>query len=283
MTDIEALITAARHYCLDNFRFWADKYANERSGNNNPYSDNDYNIFPRYNALTAIRQGVESIVGKSFSSFESCKQELKVLAQNSHTIFTIDGNEELKLTGESGRYARTSGRLNPIAKSAILDERNRFVNYIDTLTPDKTENVVPLPYRRRLNDAELLEFRQRLLESWNYEGGYWEPLDSKSPKETIFLMKENITQVDYEKIIQLITEKSERRIFEISEDRIDYEIEIDSFDPDCYETIFTDESLEWVIYGSHESTIAFGGVWLIEFIKQVFADRQDKLNKWEQN
>lgn len=96
-------------------------------------------------------------------------------------------------------------------------------------------------------------------------------------------MKENVSKLDYEKIIQLISEKSDRKIFEITEERIDYEIEIDSFYLDFYETIFTDKTLEWVIYGSHESTIAFGGPCLTEFIKQLFADRQNKLNKWEQN
>ena len=281
MTDTEKLITAARHYCLDNFQFWADKYANEGSGNNSPYSNNDYNIFPRYNALTAIRQGVEIIVGQSFSSFENCKEELKFIGANSHDISTIDGNKELKFLGESGRYSSTSGRLNPIEKKAIMDERDKFINYIDTLTFDKLSDVEPLPYRRRLKDQELLEVRKRLLETWNYDGDYWEPLDSKSPKETIFLMEEHITKLDYENIIQLVFDKGEKKIFEVTEDRIDYEIEIDSFDPNCYETIFTDKTFEWVIYGSHESTIAFGGAWLTEFIKQLFADRKDKLNKWE--
>ena len=49
------------------------------------------------------------------------------------------------------------------------------------------------------------------------------------------------------------------------------------------ETIFTDKTFEWVVYGSHESTIAFGGIWLVDFIKKLFANRKDKLNRWEQN
>ena len=88
MTNVDKLITAARHYCLENFQFWADKYTNEGSGNNNPYSDNDYDIFPRYNALTAIRQGVEIIVGQSFPSLESCKQELKIIGKNKQVFYS---------------------------------------------------------------------------------------------------------------------------------------------------------------------------------------------------
>ena len=33
-----------------------------------------------------------------------------------------------------------------------------------------------------------------------------------------------------------------------SEDRIDYEIEIDSFNPDLYETICCDKNFDWVVY-----------------------------------
>lgn len=57
------------------------------SGNNNPYSKNDYNLFTRYNALRAILQGVQTIVGKEFNSFEECKTELKRIGMESHFIF----------------------------------------------------------------------------------------------------------------------------------------------------------------------------------------------------
>jgi hypothetical protein len=283
MTDIEKLITTARHYCNDNFKYWSERYSIENSGHNNPYSDNDYNLFPRYNVLTAMRQGIETIVGQSFSSFETCKKTLQELGLNSHSIFTIDSNSELHLLGESGRFSRTSGRQNSIAKNAMLDERMKFINYIDTLTPEKITNIEPLPYLRRLNDKELLTVRQKLLELWSYDGQYWNPLNEKSPKETVFLMKENLTSDDRSKINELLNKRCNYRIYEITEDRIDYEIEFDSFDLDLYETMVADNTFEWVIYGSHESTITFGGTWLIEFIKELFVDRQDKVNKWERN
>jgi len=44
MTNIESLITLARHYCINNHNFWVEKYEHERSGK--MYSDSDYNIFP---------------------------------------------------------------------------------------------------------------------------------------------------------------------------------------------------------------------------------------------
>ena len=129
----------------------------------------------------------------------------------------------------------------------------------------------------------MLSVRKQLLEIWNYDGNYWNPVEDKCPKETVFLMEDNLTEDDNKKIIEFITISSDKRIFEITEDRVDYEIEFDSFDIDLYETIVTDNSYNWVIYGSHEDTLTFGGTKLIEFIKLLFIDRKDKLNNWEQN
>ncbi len=78
----EALITKARRYCMENYDYWTKKYQNEMSGNNIPYSQKDYNIFPRYNALEAILGGVLTIVGKEFSCFEECKAELQKIGNN---------------------------------------------------------------------------------------------------------------------------------------------------------------------------------------------------------
>ena len=281
MTEIEKLITAARHYCIENFAFWSDKYSKEQSGN--PYSDNDYNLIPRYNVLLAILQGVETFVGQEFSSFETCKQALVSIGQNSHSIFTIDGNDELPLLGESGKFKSTTGRQNRIEKKAIIEERKKFTDFINSRTNENISDVESLPYRHRLTDKEMLFVRQQLLNLWNYDGGYWNPLDENSPKETVFLMTDNLTTEDCNEIRKFLISKSNARIYEVTEDRMDYEIEFDSFDIALYETIVTDKTFEWVIYGSHEDTITFGGSWLVDFIKKLFADRPDKLNKWEQN
>lgn len=283
MTDIEKLITSARHYCKDNFVFWMEKYQKESSGNYNSYSDNDYNIFPRYNVLAAIQQGVETLVGQKFQSFENCKQQLTDIGLKSHSIFTIDSNEEIHLLGESGKYRSTTGRQNPIAKKAMSEERAKFLDFTNSRTTENISQVEPMSYRRRLTDQEMVFIRQKLSDIWNYDGDYWNPLDDKSPKETVFLMKDNLSDDDCKRIIEFITANYRHRFFEITEDRIDYEIELDSFDIDLYETIVTDKKFEWVIYGSHEGTITFGGTFLTDFVKNLFADRQEKINKWEQN
>ncbi len=261
MTDIEALITIARRYCIDNNKYWMDRYSKELSGNNNPYSDNDYDLFPRYNALTAILQGVEIIVGQDFSSMDDCKDELKKLGLISQSRFT-------------------EGKHNPIESKAIQEERNKFVDLIESINAIDIKKVEPLPYKRRLSEIEAKEVRRQFEMNLGYDGSYWNPLNEKSKIETIFLMKENLLESDQNKIIDFIKSHAEKRLFEIKEDMLDYELEIDSLDIDCYETIYSDMSFKWAIYGSHESTVAFGGTELVKFVKQLFGDRVEEINKW---
>jgi hypothetical protein len=264
MTHIEALITIARRYCMDNHFYWYNKYIKERTGNDFPYTDNDYNLFPRYNVLGAILQGVESLVGQAFPSIHACKLALKHI-------------------GFSSQNASTKGKHNIISDNAMEDERNKFTRFIDRVTTHNLDTTEPLPYRRKIKQEEAAYIRQQLFETWNYDGDYWEPLFRKSPKPTIFLMHNKLTEIDIKEITKCISARASKNIFEISEDQIDYEITVDSFDPELYETISCDNSFEWVIYGSHEGTIAFGGTWLIEVVQQLFADRAEELNKWDQS
>jgi hypothetical protein len=265
MTDTEALITAARRYLQDNHSYWADRYSKERTGNDFPYTytDNDYNLFPRYNVLSAILDRVEALVGQADLDFEACKKELKSIGLTAENPFT-------------------TGEQDDIEKKAIKAERLKFINFIENTKPKDLKLVEPLPFRRRLNENESNQVRSLLLDIWNYEGNYWEPVEELSPKPTIFIMKHNLTEDDYEQIIEEVKKHTGEKLFEINEHSADAEIEFSLFHPNCYETIYCDKTLDWIIYGSHEDTLAFGGEWLLNFIERLFVYRQDKLNKWEE-
>ena len=258
MTDMEKLITAARSYCINNFRFWVGKYSQENKSHRK-LSDNDYNLYSRFQIIRVIQQEVETLVGLKFTPFEICKQELVEMGKKSYSI----------------------GLTNRIAQNAMNEEREKFIKFVNSRTTENVSEVEPLPYRRRLTSKEMLSVRKKLLELWNFDGGYWNPLEDQSPKETVFLMQDNLTDEDCAKIADYLISTSGKRLYEVTEDRIDHEMEFDSFDINLHEAIIADKTFEWVIYGSHEGTLAFGGTALVGFIKSLFADRQDKLNKWE--
>jgi hypothetical protein len=262
MNESEQIITLARHYCIDNHKYWAVKYQNERTGSDFPYtySDTDYDIFPRYNALDAILKGIEIIVGSVFSNVEECKSKLKEIANSSNTIFT-------------------KGQTNNIEANAIEDERRKFVHFIDNLNLWDGRLIEPLPYRRRLLEVEATDIRNSLHDNWNFDGTYWEPLNNCSTKPFIFFNKENLDIEDFIKIKTAILTHT-NRIYEITEQGYDYEIDNIEFDADCYETVFTDRSFDWIVYGSHEGTLAFGGDWLLTELTNILHSKRDYINKW---
>jgi len=286
MTNIEALVTKARRYCLENHKTWTDRYNSERTGNNFPYtySKSDYNLFPRYQVLSAILQGIETLVGRDFDNFEDCKGELILIGKNSHTIDTIKSNKELHLLGRRSNLVRLSKRMNRTSKKAIQDERNKFIHFIKTTNQTNISNIEPLPHERKLNDKEANHIRNKLLNIWNYDGDYWEPLESKSPKQTVFIMSDYLTESDKQEIIFEIKKITKDKFFYIlTEDLVDYELELSLLNMELYESIICDSSYEWVVYGSFESSIAFGGELLIEKINTIFEHRTELLNKWNGN
>ena len=79
MTTLEGLHTLVRKYCIKTFDFWKKEYAEKRSGSDFPlytYSDSDYNLFPRYNAIDAILKGVETIIPGDYTDFRQLKKDL---------------------------------------------------------------------------------------------------------------------------------------------------------------------------------------------------------------
>lgn len=263
MTATEALITAARKYCKDHHDYWVTRYTNERTGKDFPeyiYTDEDYNLFPRYNALSAILGEVEMLTGKTSPDLEQCRETLINIGATASSPFTVGEND--------------------IEHAAIQDEREKFIHFVKNVTSAELALVEPLPYRRRLDATEQAAVRQQLLERWNYDGDYWDPLDYKCPTEYVYLAKTNITPEDYQAIISFIHTNAATHLLEITEDGTDVEIDISLFHPDCYETIYCDHNYKWVIYGSYEGTVTFAGEPLLTFVKALFAWREELFNQW---
>lgn len=262
MTKIESLVTKARRYCMEKWEYWFEKYQKERAGNDFPYTytDNDYNLFPRYNAISAIQSGIETIVGSEFNSIGECKENLIRLGNCSQSQFT-------------------TGTMNEIEKTAIMEERNKFEEFILNLSDDEMINVEPLPFIRRMPETESRSVRDKLSEIWNFDGGCWVPLENKCDR-AIFISKDNISENEYKEIMDHIIKNSNETIFMITEDLLDYEIASSEFDPDRYETVYTDGTYQWIVYGSHEGTLAFGGERLVNKIKELYKTRQNLINKW---
>ncbi len=263
MTEIEAILTAAKRYCIDNFNYWSKQYSDKRTGSDYPYSysDNDYDLFPRYNVSTAILQELQFYTDKDFANIGECRQMIKMVGQESQSLFT-------------------EGEKNKIEANAIQEERDKFNQFIDNLKTDFLLTVKPMAHRRRLKKNEQTEIDKELKEKWGVDC-YWYPLiDLKIDKKAIFIKKDHLNKNDYSKISGFINNLITGLIYEISEDQIDYEIEKMELDSDCYETIYCDKNFTWIIYGSHEGTLSFGGKKVIDFVLELLKDRKELIDKW---
>ncbi len=182
--------------------------------------------------------------------------------------------------GKLSNYFKKSGKLNNIEINGIQDERLKFIQFITEQTTESVLDVEPLPFERKLTQEESEQVRERLLKLWNFDGDYWEPLDNKSANPTVFLMDQKITALDKSEIEQAIKVYSKSdTLFVITEDLVDYEIEKELIDIDLYESIICDNTFEWVVYGSHESTTAFGEKLLIDKVNELYSNRQELINR----
>lgn len=259
MTETEALITLARRYCIDNFDYWATRYSKERTGSDNPYTytESDYDLFPRYNVLRAILQNVELLVESSISP-EECRLRLKESGKNAETPFTREPQ-------------------NDTSRASILDERNKFIAFIDTISQKDIEGAVLLPYKKRLTEKVAEGIVEKLNKKYGYDGS-WVPMRKDYPTKAVWIDGTDLTPADAEKLISAINRKADKRLFEIKEDGVHYELEVESLNLNCYETTYCDSTLGWILYGSHEATLAFGGDWLIAEVEQLFFSKKEKLN-----
>lgn len=250
MEGIKQLIDTARTYCAENFSFWVQK---------------DRGEYLRYHILESILNGVEEIVGKNFESFDACKTKLKEIA------------EDVKDTSFGGY----SMELDDNQRQIINEERKKFIDYINAQNQETVKYTKPLPYRRKLSQSESENLREKLLTIWNFDGYVWNPLQNKSPKPTVFLSYENVTRKDEKEIKNIVKNLLKtNRLYKVSETLIDYEMEFSLLNINLYEEMIFDDTFEWVIYGSHESTLTFGGDLFTKKIQELYKDRKEKLNQW---
>lgn len=262
MNVYEKMITLARMYCEDNWRFWIVKYQNERTGNDFPYTytDEDYNMFPRYLVLAAISKGVDMLVGQKFKSFNSCMHGLL----NAADYPDDESNERSKATKE--------------------DEKRKYREFVLSFNENELAATVVkrLVFQRKLRPVESAKIRKRLAEKWDYEGS-WYPVDGKPHDGALYLMEKYVAPFEKE-IVGIIQSISMNRYYTIDGCGDDYKHSISGFSLSLYngsETLCCDDMLAWIVYGSHESTISFGGDRLIPQIKELLKDYENKFDVWE--
>jgi hypothetical protein len=268
MDDKTALHTAARRYCRHRFSDWFQKYQGLQAKEKwqvkhlfQPgwdYSDEAYRTFPHYRVDKAIQVEVEKLRPDSSPTLDALRTELL----NASDIAEAWLHAELQ---------------NSIAREALREEADDYRAYIQVLTPSDLGDIEALPFRRVLNEDERKRLRSELKSSWGIEGGPWFPLkEGPVPANVMTFHDDYFKKMEGLRILrEALKTRSIERIFQLHEfelkDEPDYEVELSIFDP-AYggggEQYSTSEPSDWVVYASHESSIAICGEWLTWVLAQ---------------
>ena len=129
---IAALHSAARRYCIEHYAIWAKRYAEMGPRPAGPISERRYAVFPRYNVLGAILEGLERYTPEDFPTLRAARVALATVADTATNVMTRSDH--------------------PIAEQAMAEEREACRQFILD-TPEEVLTSEPLlPYRRVLLD-----------------------------------------------------------------------------------------------------------------------------------
>lgn len=203
---------------------------------------------PRYQILDAILHEVEKTIPADFRSVASLRRLLAV----------------------AGRTAPFPTNLpkHPIVVSAVNDERQRFTRFIRTADPERFRLEAPLPFRRVLKTTEHERFHDCFVRTWGrWYGGYVEG-DHVPSYVTLHDAAMDAPNA-YESLRRLIIDHGVTRLLELREWGEGYELDVTtaSFAYNTAEGVWTAGAMDWMVYASHESSITFGGDWLVDAMK----------------
>ncbi len=264
----QALHTAARRYCIDQFAFWSNRYSElDRQGKNRLDTDDGWEYtaealatFPRYNVLKAIRVEIERLDAEQLEDF-------------------AETQEILLLAGATGDDEFTRKPIGQIDAFATADEREAFCRFVRGLSEGDLEAIEPLPYQRVLAADEAKQLWSRLRQRWQITEGYWYPL-AVCPLSTIAAFQDRpfYEAVPPESVERILRARRIERVWELRESGPEYELDVSSCQPyyNGAEGYWSSGNLDWIVYASHESSVTVGG-WLLDEVKAIWPSWREKI------
>lgn len=262
MNRIEAIHTAARRYCIERHRHWAERYSRgawtESEGKG---------IFPRYLVLDAILKQVERRTAADFTSCLELQEYLVAAGRSASDGMTLNLVE----------------RADQAAISAMSAERMDFETFMIDLASAENVHVAPLPYRRVISVEESLWLRGHLRSRWGIGRESWYPLSAAPPPTPVLALHTDYFAGHREGATLLRSMLSSAGLttaYELRETDNEPEYEIDvsiiEFAYTGAEGYWTAPPFDWVVFASHESSVTIGGERLITPLKERWTDWNER-------
>ncbi|MGW4412747.1 hypothetical protein ACWEJ6_52795 [Nonomuraea sp. NPDC004702] len=246
--DSVTLHVAARRYLIRRYDKLADRYAElpnqGRAADGYDYSPDAWRIFPRYNVVAAILEQVERLDPDRLPEFSDLVEALAEAADAAQSPFTQPASNEVEA-------------------KAMAEERRLFQSVLQGWVTRGDLRVTPLAYRRVLTPAESAERQEQLRQRWGLTGRSWHPmLAEPTPPGVLVLTEASMwNEQGLAQVRAALLEMSGSRVTELREYGADYLVDVEIFAPQYTgaEGVWSDDTLTWIAFASHEGTVAFGG------------------------
>jgi hypothetical protein len=202
---------------------------------------------------------IEGFIPQDFSSLEEATSLIVIAIRTAEDVITRNPNRK--------------------AQEAMDEEREAFVDFIQTLSKEELGNIEPLPYRRVLRKSESQQIWAALKKAWNIQYDYWYPLsDCSVSNVSAFQDKYFQEEVGPETLQTLLAKHGITRVWELRQYGPEYELELTELYPYEDEGYWCSEEMDWIIYASHESSVTIGG-WLLGEVKKVWPNWEERIWK----
>ncbi len=158
-------------------------------------------------------------------------------------------------------------------------ERRRFLDVLAGLDDAALRRVLPLPYRRLLGGGERARIRAGLCVRWGVDDGAhcWHPLWSTATPADVLVASARAfdAAVGEVGLRRALAARGGARVWTLLErgwgDEYEQDLALCRFD--AREGYYTAPGLDWLVYRSHEDTIAVAGDWLVDAVDRTWPGR----------
>jgi hypothetical protein len=277
MDDRAALVRAALRYCIYASQDVRDRIYSGRSFTDvyarDPYNDPGWRaLSARLASLIDMQAAVESLHDEASLTPDSLRARLVELGCTTPHVWRVGVPTEQE-------------------ERAIAEERERFCSYIQQLTADdlQRDSMVYVPSERELTQRERNRIWARLRRRWGVErNSTWYPLipypTPPPPHILAFQADWFAWDVPLSALRGVLKSRRVRRVWQLRNTRPDdaKELDVALIIPEGYETFWTSDKMDWLIYSSHESSLTIGGEWLLNAVKQAWPAWSEHLYEaWE--
>lgn len=274
--EVGTLYNAARSYCIERTE---ELFGDE-------HGDAVIDVQARSaggHLLNAILTDIERSLPEDFAEEREVRDYLLSCGTNArvHNARTEGKGAEWRRVYEEPRWTEAQ-------RLGLENARAEYVSYVTELTIEQAALVDEVPYRHVISSTTRRGVLKSLEEHWDVNlPGCWHPLlGGQMPPDVIaFQDAWFYEEVGAEQLQSILLGRGITRVWEITEIGLEPEYELDTrlcdftYPPEKY---WSSRELDWLVYVSHESSITFAGDWLINRIKEVWPNWQDRIYRgWE--